>query len=178
MTTTTTSQFRVYAACLAAYNNGLLHGRWLDVTGDVDALRADIAAMLADSPEPNAEEWAIHDYDGFNSSQWGENPDLEELCDHVQTLAKSEYDYDLIEGVCDNFSIDAREAIAYIEDNYQGKYPSLAHWAESFLEDTGSINLPQNLACYFDYASYGHDQEMEGTIFTVTANNAVHVLWS
>lgn len=65
--TTTTAQFRVYAACLAAYNNGILHGCWLDVTDDVDKLRAEVAAMLADSPESGAEEWVIHDYDGFNA---------------------------------------------------------------------------------------------------------------
>jgi hypothetical protein len=30
---------RIYVACLAAYNNGLLHGAWIDVEDDADAVR-------------------------------------------------------------------------------------------------------------------------------------------
>lgn len=26
---------RFYAACLASYNNGVLHGRWIDASSDV-----------------------------------------------------------------------------------------------------------------------------------------------
>jgi hypothetical protein len=50
---------RIYVACLAAYNNGCLHGRWIDATTP-DEIWAQVRAMLADSPEPDAEEWAIH----------------------------------------------------------------------------------------------------------------------
>ena len=38
---------RIYVACLAAYNNGCLHGRWIDVTTPDeiwDAVRATLAA--------------------------------------------------------------------------------------------------------------------------------------
>ncbi|RAN32725.1 hypothetical protein HY11_17410 [Hyphomonas pacifica] len=50
---------RVYVACLAAYNNGCLHGRWIDATTP-DEIMVEVCAMLADSPLPGAEEWAIH----------------------------------------------------------------------------------------------------------------------
>jgi len=50
---------RVYVACLAAYNNGRLHGAWIEVTKP-DVIMEHVRAMLAASPEPNAEEWAIH----------------------------------------------------------------------------------------------------------------------
>ena len=33
----TTTQPRVYIACLAAYNNGILHGKWLDADDGIDA---------------------------------------------------------------------------------------------------------------------------------------------
>lgn len=52
---------RVYIACLAAYNSGKLHGRWIDADQDADDIRREVAEMLKASPEPNAEEWAIHD---------------------------------------------------------------------------------------------------------------------
>ena len=50
---------RIYVACLAAYNNGRLHGAWIDATTP-DEIRTEVRAMLAASPEPDAEEWAIH----------------------------------------------------------------------------------------------------------------------
>ncbi|MBA3067902.1 MAG: antirestriction protein ArdA, partial [Hyphomonas sp.] len=50
---------RIYVACLAAYNAGRLHGRWIDATTP-NEIRAEARAMLAASPEPGAEEHAIH----------------------------------------------------------------------------------------------------------------------
>lgn len=45
---------RIYVACLASYNNGVLHGRWIDLDGlDYDDLSNEIAAMLRESPYPN-----------------------------------------------------------------------------------------------------------------------------
>lgn len=44
---------RIYVACLASYNNGVLHGRWIDADSDVDAMGAEVAAILRASPYPN-----------------------------------------------------------------------------------------------------------------------------
>lgn len=47
---------RMYAACLASYNNGVLHGEWFDLEdySDADDLKADIASkVLRTSPYPN-----------------------------------------------------------------------------------------------------------------------------
>ena len=57
---------RIYAACLASYYSDQEHGRWIDVTTP-EAVMDEVRAMLAASPEPNAEEWAIHDYKGFGN---------------------------------------------------------------------------------------------------------------
>lgn len=50
---------RVYVASLADCNAGRLHGRWIDADQSADAIREQIAEMLAESKEPIAEEWAI-----------------------------------------------------------------------------------------------------------------------
>ena len=65
MTNVSDSTPRIYVACLAAYNNGYLHGTWIDADQDADQIRDEIAAMLARSPVEDAEEYAIHDYEGF-----------------------------------------------------------------------------------------------------------------
>lgn len=44
---------RIYVACLASYNNGCLHGAWIDADQDADAIRTEIRAMLKASPYPN-----------------------------------------------------------------------------------------------------------------------------
>jgi antirestriction protein len=86
----------IYIACLAAYNSGIRHGAWIDLEecqdkDDIDAaqlLQAGIAWVLATSPEPGAEEWAVHDSSGLPSylsnTEW---PDLGELMSWVNGLS-------------------------------------------------------------------------------------------
>ena len=56
---------RIYVACLASYNSGILYGAWIDADQEPDAIMEEVSAMLKASPEEGAEEWAIHDYDNF-----------------------------------------------------------------------------------------------------------------
>ena len=51
LASTTLDTPRIYVACLAAYNNGRLHGRWIDAT-DPHKVWEQVNAMLAASPEP------------------------------------------------------------------------------------------------------------------------------
>ena len=60
---------RIYVADLAAYNNGKLHGVWVDACADLDEIWNAVNAMLKASPEPGPEEWAIHDYEGFDAKK-------------------------------------------------------------------------------------------------------------
>ena len=51
LTANTTPRF--YAACLASYNNGELHGAWIDASTDTDEMQEQIDAMLRASKFPN-----------------------------------------------------------------------------------------------------------------------------
>lgn len=57
---------RIYVASLSDYNNGHLHGSWISASQTPERIYGEIHQMLAASPSPNAEEWAIHDYEGFD----------------------------------------------------------------------------------------------------------------
>ena len=70
---------RIYAACLSAYNNGHLHGSWIRAAQDPDLIYDEIHQMLATSPSPQAEEWAIHDYEGFAPHEIDETDDIATL---------------------------------------------------------------------------------------------------
>jgi antirestriction protein len=169
---------RIYVACLASYNAGTLHGEWIDIEGkDYAEVMEEIQAILKASPEQDAEEWAIHDHEGFDGLDVSEYHDIQELVDYSEAITKSGHDPELISGVMDNLGIGVSEAIEYISDNYCGQYDSLEDWAEGSLDDMLSA-LPESLRGYFDYASYARDFELDGRIFTIENGRNVHVLWS
>lgn len=49
----TNTEQRIYVACLASYNNGILHGEWIDATSDSDEMQEEVNRILRTSPEPN-----------------------------------------------------------------------------------------------------------------------------
>ena len=72
---------RIYVACLAAYNNGMLHGQWIDANQSAEAIHDKIKDMLGQSPIPRAEEWAIHDYEGFCGLRLSEYQDIDTVAE-------------------------------------------------------------------------------------------------
>jgi antirestriction protein len=78
---------RIYVACLAAYNNGRLHGRWIEATTP-DEIRREVSAMPRASPEPGAEESAIHDYEGFEGAHLSEYASFETVCDLAEFIGE------------------------------------------------------------------------------------------
>ncbi|OLZ74227.1 hypothetical protein AV521_00575 [Streptomyces sp. IMTB 2501] len=80
---------QIYAACLASYNNGMLHGEWIDATQDPDSINREIQLMLEASPIPGAEEFAIHDYEDFGGIQLGEYESIDDL--HLIALALDDF---------------------------------------------------------------------------------------
>jgi antirestriction protein len=78
---------RIYVACLASYNAGILYGKWIDADQDADAIHEAVKAMLASSPQEDAEEWAIHDYEGFYGvklSEWESFEKVAELATFIE----------------------------------------------------------------------------------------------
>lgn len=74
----------IYVACLAAYTSGHPHGIWIDATQDAWTIYDAVQAMLRTSPASGAEEWAIHDADGFGGMLIEEDACFE----RVSALAK------------------------------------------------------------------------------------------
>ena len=167
-------EIRIYVADLAAYNNGKLHGVWIDATDDLDEIWNAVNAMLKASPEGFAEEWAIHDYEGFGSyalSEW-------ESFERVHAIASFIEDYPAI-GVelLSHFGGHLDDARKAAEENYAGLYTSLANYAEELTDNTADI--PENLAYYLDYERMGRDMELSSDIYTIeTAHDEVHVFWN
>jgi len=88
MKTQTSNTPRVYAACLAAYNNGTLHGAWIDCDQPADGIREAVEAMLKASPEPGAEEWAFHDHENWYGMEPHESEDISTLAEWAEILVE------------------------------------------------------------------------------------------
>jgi antirestriction protein len=143
---------KIYVACLAAYNNGRLHSCWIDANQSAEKLQEEVQRMLADSPEPNAEEWAIHDYEDFGGYFIEENTDLETvaniaawICEHGQLGA----------AILEYAGGDLDQSRSMLEDQYHGLYESEKDFTESFFEETHEI--PEYLVCYIDYELMARD---------------------
>jgi antirestriction protein len=162
---------RIYVADLSAYNAGKLHGAWIAADRGVDEIHAEIKAMLAESPEPDAEEWAIHDYEGFGGVKLGEYEDLEEVARIGELLNEHG---PLFGKLVDHFGRDVDESVRAMEENYAGEFDSLSDWAQQFAEDTGSADCGP-YSNYIDWESVARDAEMNGDVFTIETDGKVHV---
>ncbi|MEM0984834.1 MAG: antirestriction protein ArdA [Pseudomonadota bacterium] len=164
---------RIYVACLAAYNNGFLHGRWIDATTP-DEIWEHVRAMLADSPEPDSEEHAIHDYEGFEGANLSEYASFETVCELADFIEERGA---LGVKLFRHFADDLAEARAAFED-YAGEYRSAAEFAEQLHEDTGT-EIPESLRYYIDWQALARDMALNGEIIVFqTGFDEVHVFWS
>ena len=166
-------QPKIYIADLAAYNAGYLHGVWIDATEDLETVQEQINAMLAGSPVEHAEEYALHDYEGFGSLHLSEYTGIKELLALAEFIEENpELGTELLSHFCGDIE-EAQNAL----DNYAGRYDSLADFAQDLTEDTTEI--PKHLEFYIDYERMARDMEMSGDVYTITGDDhQMHVFWN
>lgn len=167
-------EIRIYVACLASYNAGILHGKWIDAARSVDEIWDDVKAMLAASPEEDAEEWAIHDYEGFGSHRLSEYESFESVSALAEFISEhGELAAELLSHFCGDLE-DAKKAL---EENHAGCHASVAEFAMELTEQT--VNVPKCLDFYIDYHAMGRDMELNGDIYTIEmAHEEVHIFWN
>jgi antirestriction protein len=169
--TTETEQPRIYVACLAAYNNGYLHGAWIDAAQEPWAIYDAVRIMFAASPIADAEEWAIHDYEGFGEIRIEEYASFERVSQLATFIAEHG---EIGAALLDYYSGDLDEAREALADRYLGAHASLADYVQEVTEESTAI--PHALRYYVDYQAMARDAELNGDLFTVsTAWDVVHV---
>jgi len=165
---------RIYVADLAAYNNGKLHGVWINALDEVGEIQEQVNAMLKDSPEGHAEEWAIHDFEGFGGYGLSEYEGFERVHDLACFINENS---EIAGELLNHFDGDLSEATKAIEENYNGCYSSIADYVQELTQDTSEI--PEHLAFYIDYEKMGRDMDLNGDILTIqTAHDEVHIFWN
>lgn len=124
-------QPRIYVRCLAAYNNGILHGQWIDANQDVEALRDAVETMLTASPVPDAEEYAIHDHEGFTGYPLGEYEHLA----FVSRLAQGITEHGQAFAAYAEWSRQDDPDLERFSEAYEGTYPTREAWAEEVVDE-------------------------------------------
>lgn len=200
------TELRFYAACLASYNSGRLHGAWIDASPDVEEMQEAINKMLRASPYPNvevacpdcgdapnpecatchgrgkvssAEEYAVHDYEG----RWnlGEYPGLERIAKFLELVEKAEdrgIDAEDVQAILDHFGANYIDTAGdAIENNFHGAYDSLTEYAEQFVDECYDLkNVPDLIKYHIDYEGVGRDLELGGDVFTIDKHQGGGVL--
>lgn len=197
--TTTTDTPRIYVASLSDYNSGTLHGAWIDIDSTMtgDDIHELVAEMLADSPENKlcqwcgasvtdhtgerasthaplpgkAEEWAIHDYDGFGGLDLGEYESFDRIAEIGAAI--EEHGLDVVAAFVGN---DSSADLASISDAYLGEWDSLADYVEDFHESCGT-ELGA-LEAYIDWEKVARDWEYNGDVWTATSSNYKVLIFS
>jgi antirestriction protein len=155
---------QIYVACLSAYNNGHLHGEWIDATQDEESIKASIDTMLAASPVVElygevAQEWAIHCYEGFHGIEIGEHESIDRI---VEIAQKLEEHGEAFAAYLENYSY---EDIDDFEERYLGCYKSKQDYAEEYYEQSGMIKQVEEAglkAYYIDFEAIARDMFIDG----------------
>lgn len=159
---------RIYVACLASYNAGRLHGAWIDCDQDGEDIAAEIETMLAASPTGGAEEWAIHDHEGFPTGAVGEFSDLDEIAAIAAAIEEHGDAYRAALAIAH----DHADALAHVEDAYHGAWDSPGAFVEDYHEQCGDV-VPHYLVVDWE-ATWRAAFDCDGWC-AVRVNGACHV---
>lgn len=156
---------RIYVADLAAYNNGILSGGWIDLpSDDIDAevqrildagTSARVDAGVYDGVP--SEEFAIHDYElPWNIDEWENIHDLNNAArkyDELDDTDRKKVNFLVSQG--DN--IDKALQLYDLVDIYEDM--SYQDLAEQIVDETW--NVPEHLEPYIDYEKFARELEMD-----------------
>lgn len=177
---------RIYVASLTDYNAGLLHGRWIEAGDDPEVMQGEIADMLATSPTTarygdRAEEWAVHDYEGFGELRLDEYESLStiaRLSGGIRTHGAAFAAWAAHVGDGGR----SEDAIEQFEDRYRGEWDSVEAYAEELLDqfeiDRLLEQVPEWLRPYIsiDVAGFARDLELGGDV-TALPSPTGDILW-
>lgn len=176
---------KIYVASLSDYNAGRLHGEWIDADQSEEEVFEAIAAMLARSSEAGAEEFAIHDFEGFGGMRIGEY----EPIDRVVRLAAGLAEHGTAFGRWAQRCLDEvapaefESELSRFEEAFLGQWESEEAFAASVLEDQGVEELldavvPTGLRPYVtvDVASFARDLSTD--LWTAQDSAGIWVFWA
>ena len=158
---------RIWIGSLADYKNGVLHGDWVDAAVDDEELVEAAKRIVASSETPDAEEYAIFDYDEFGDFKVGEYEQLS----LVAKVARGIAEHGPAFAVWAELHDADPDMLDAFEDSYLGEYDSAEDWAREVLDEADidrrlETEFGEDLARYIhpDYDAFARDAWLDGDI--------------
>lgn len=169
---------RIYVASLSDYNNGWLHGDWINADQEADAIHEQISDMLRRSRSPGSEEWAIHDFEGFGPVHLSEYESIEHVALIGQGIAEHGSAFAAWATTLDRAQWS--DDLGDFDDHYLGWFENLEALGcemadETSIEQLLDEHLPEHIRPYVkvDYESYG--QDLAGPIEQVGGDGGIYL---
>ena len=116
-------------------------------------------------------QWRIDDHEGFGGvyiSEWASFEDVHEIALLIEEHGE------LGAELLSHWNNDVAEVRRLFNDGYYlGAFDSVADYAQEITEET--VEIPEPLRYYVDYAGMARDMELNGDIFTVELDGQVHI---
>lgn len=124
---------KVWVGSLADYVNGDLHGEWFDATCEPAELVLAAKFMLRLGRTPDAEEWAVMDYDGFAGIELSEYESFESISRVAQGIAEHG---EAFAHWAAYVGSESTQEIERFTDHYRGEWDSFEACIRDYLEET------------------------------------------
>ncbi|MFE4263391.1 antirestriction protein ArdA [Streptomyces sp. NPDC056883] len=136
----------IYVASLSDYNAGRLHGKWINIGDDAEAVYDEISGILETSPQGDAEEYAIHSFEGFGGIEVAETEEIEDLILIAEALdnfpsAVVQHIYETCE--VEHLSEKCQEKYIRTTEFSVDPESAVAEYALDYLTDHGTKGVPQ-----------------------------------
>ena len=142
----------VYVGTYHKYNCGSIAGQWihLDEFTDKDEFYSACQKLHKDELDP---ELMFQDWENVPEQFIGESWLSDEFWEYMELLDNSHLDHEAI-----NAGLELGIPLNKLEDAYYGYYESNTDLAYEYIESTGLLaDVPDSIANYFDYESFGRD---------------------
>jgi antirestriction protein len=162
---------KVWISSLSDYNNGHLHGAWVDADQEPNGIWEGINEVLRTSKVRGAEEWAVFDYEGFGPLQLSEY----ETVERISRLGLGIAEHGEAFAVFANYLGSGEDQLLdQFEDCFIGHWESAVAYVDEFLEDIGIERtldeaVPESLRDYVrvDAEALARDMGFEGSLLSV-----------
>lgn len=158
--------FNVFITNLAAYVEGDLVGKWIELP----TAEEDITEVIESLKRPgrNDEEFFITDYENEIGLKIDEYKNIYELNEEAEEL--EDLDANVLKALLEN-GYDLDEAITIVSEYNYRLYPdcyNMSDVADAWLDETGDLDrIPEDLRDYFDYEAYGRMLDMSGSFYYI-----------
>lgn len=144
---------RIFVICLAAYNRGIIHGKWIKADQELYKIQKEIKRMVLESPVPGAEEFGVHASEGFGSL----NVIGQESIKSIQRMGAFISEVGVLGIELLLYYGDVDSAHEAWENHYHGCHENELEFAIQLFDSLYMASIPEGAQGYIDYGSFKRD---------------------